>query len=221
MASKRTQRVLVTSGPTRAYLDRVRYLANSSSGALGAAVVQALTNRGLPVMHLTGVETVSPEVNPPELLETVPVATVDNLIREIRQIAENKRISAVVHAMAVLDYVPETTMSGKKKSDDDVWTVRLVKTPKVIGMLRGLFGEAFLVGFKLEAGASDRELVDRAGALLETNALDLVVANDIDRVTGTRHAALIVGPAREVLARPVTKRDIGETLAGIIAGRLG
>jgi len=221
MAFERIPRVLVTSGPTRAYLDRVRYIENSSSGTLGAAVVRALTARGLPVVHFSGPGATPPEIDCPELLETVPIVTVDDLIHEIRKRAEDDRIGAVVHAMAVLDYVPETILPVKKTSGDDVWTVKLVKTPKIVGMLRGLFGDAYLVGFKLEAGVSDRELADRAGMLLDANALDLVVANDIDRVAKERHEALVIGPSHEVIARPATKREIAETLAGIIVGRLG
>ncbi len=213
--------VLVTSGPTRAWLDRVRYITNSSSGALGAAIVEQLVKRGFPVVHLSGESAVRPQVDRPELLESVPVATVDDLVREIRRASVRTDIAAVIHAMAVLDYIPEHPFKGKKKSDTDAWTIRLVKTPKVICMLRDLFPASLLVGFKLEAGVSEQELMSSAGALLAANNLDLVVANDIDRVSPDHHEALIIGPEGELVARPETKREIAETLAGIVAEKIG
>jgi phosphopantothenate---cysteine ligase (CTP) len=214
-------RVLVTSGPTRAYLDRVRYIANTSSGALGAQIVEAFAERGLQTVHIVGEGAISPGSKYLDHVETRAISTVDDLIAAVRHAAGAYTIGAVVHAMAVLDYMPERTLAQKKKSGDEEWTVRLVRTPKVIGMLRDLFPDAFLTGFKLEAGVSEQDLIQSACQLIETNRLDLAVANDLDRVTGDMHEALLIEPGGSVIARPSTKREIAETLAGMLVGRMG
>ena len=41
-------RILITSGPTRQYLDPVRYLTNGSSGRMGQALAQAVAGRRPP-----------------------------------------------------------------------------------------------------------------------------------------------------------------------------
>ena len=47
-------RILITSGPTRQYLDPVRYLTNGSSGRMGAALAQAALDAGHAVTIVSG-----------------------------------------------------------------------------------------------------------------------------------------------------------------------
>merc|ERR1711960_90135 len=50
----RGRRVVVTSGPTHEPIDPVRYIANRSSGAQGAAIAGALRDQGARVSFVTG-----------------------------------------------------------------------------------------------------------------------------------------------------------------------
>ena len=47
-------RILITSGPTRQYLDPVRYLTNASSGRMGAALAEAAIAAGHRVVIVSG-----------------------------------------------------------------------------------------------------------------------------------------------------------------------
>jgi phosphopantothenoylcysteine decarboxylase/phosphopantothenate--cysteine ligase len=47
-------RILITSGPTRQYLDPVRYLTNASSGRMGRALAEAALALGHEVIIVTG-----------------------------------------------------------------------------------------------------------------------------------------------------------------------
>ena len=209
-------RVLVTSGPTRAWIDRVRYIANSSTGALGARIVDALIERGIPVRHLSGLGAEPPAAYGSPLLETVPVVTIEDLIEQVRISAESGGIRCVVHAMAVLDYVPEQSLGVKRSSDTDSWNLRLIRTPKVTALIRELLPVAAIIGFKLEAGVSEDELRARAMDSLRKYSLSLVVANDLDRVSAEEHEALIIDPRGEIWAREYTKRGIAERIAEFI-----
>ncbi len=204
--------VLVTSGPTRAYFDRIRYIANTSSGMLGARIVDKLVMRGIRVIHLFGEGSEQPRVYNSPLLESVPVVTVDDVMAGVKNIAGRSDISAVVHAMAVLDYVPESRLETKKASGDDCWNIRLVGTPKVFSVIRELFPDAYTIGFKLEAGISEDELVRQAGKSLLAYGLDIVVANDLDRVSSDRHEALFIGSGNKILARAATKDEIADKI---------
>ena len=216
------QRVLITSGPTRAYFDRIRYIANTSSGALGARIVEALIRRGVPVLHIYGTGSEKPVIADKHLhlYEAIQVATVDELVEAIKSSAAAGAISSVVHAMAVLDYVPESTLHEKKASGEDFWDIRLVKTPKVIDLIRDLIPDAFTVGFKLESGISNDELIGCAGKLLERWNLDMVVANCLENVGDTHHDAFFVGAGKRILASVSSKKDIAEKLAGYITERM-
>jgi phosphopantothenoylcysteine decarboxylase/phosphopantothenate--cysteine ligase len=46
--------IVITSGPTRQYLDPVRYLTNASSGRMGTALAQAALDLGHEVTVVSG-----------------------------------------------------------------------------------------------------------------------------------------------------------------------
>lgn len=218
MDTMKSGRVLVTSGPTRAWFDKVRYIANTSSGALGARIVEALTGAGYTVTHLFGTGSMQSSAADSGLLESIETATVEDVITAALRIIARGDVTAIVHAMAVLDYAPEARLDEKKKSGDDVWDVRLVRTPKVIALMREAAPGAFFVGFKLESGIAEAELVARAKALLDRHRLDAVVANDLVRIDAVRHEALIVGPDGDILARPLSKESIADEIVRLIRG---
>lgn len=209
------KRIIVTSGPTRAYFDRIRYIANTSSGALGSKIAGSLVGAGFPVTHLFGTGSMTAASASP-LYEPLETSTISDLVENVRKVSRRGDVGAVVHAMAVLDYAPERFLDEKKKSGDAVWDIRLVKTPKVVGMLRELMPDAYLIGFKLESGVDEAELVRRAVTLLETNCLDAVVANDLGRVGAERHEAMFVGPGGAILNRAESKDGIAAIVTELI-----
>lgn len=208
--------VLVTSGPTRAYIDRIRYLANTSTGALGARIVEALVSCGIPVIHIYGTGSEQPKISGSPILESMEIVTVDDLIKSIKTLSGRGTISAIVHAMAVLDYSPKSRIESKKKSDDSCWDIHLVRTPKVISIMRDVIPDAYTIGFKLEVGISEDELIKRAYESLRRYRLDAVVANDLDKVNGNCHEAVIIGSDENIIALCGTKEEIARAITGYI-----
>jgi phosphopantothenoylcysteine synthetase/decarboxylase len=92
----------------------------------------------------------------------------------------------------------------------------LVKTPKVIKMIRDLNPQAFLVGFKLEVGSPEEELIGIAHRSLLANKADLVVANDLLQIERGNHVGYLVNPQGEVVARAEGKEEIARRLVEII-----
>ena len=66
-------RILVSAGPTREYLDDVRFLSNASSGKMGYAVAAAAAAAGHRVVLVSGPTSLAP----PAGVETVPVVSAD------------------------------------------------------------------------------------------------------------------------------------------------
>lgn len=168
----------LTAGPTRVWIDSVRYISNASSGHLGALIADQLVSMGARVDALWGrgatYEPLSPSVT------LTPVESPEDLLKalELRS-AEHKTTpyAAWIHAMAVLDYVPRETYNGKIDSGADTWTVDFIPTPKVIQQIKPLFPGAQLIGFKLLA-EDDLDVLRKAAEKLESEAgCDLVVAN--------------------------------------------
>jgi phosphopantothenoylcysteine synthetase/decarboxylase len=207
--------ILVTSGPTRAPIDEVRYLANRSTGRLGAAIAEEALARGASVLFVQGPESRRPrprDAPARQRLHVHPVDTVSDLIQTLETLLTAEPVGAVVHAMAVLDYTPAEPAAGKIDSGAEELTLRLVPTPKVIRRIRNWAPGTLLVGFKLKAGCAEEELVQAAKTLAADAGAALVVANDIRRITDQFHPALLVDPEGRILARPDTREAIAAAL---------
>ncbi|MFO8006878.1 MAG: phosphopantothenoylcysteine decarboxylase [Candidatus Brocadiia bacterium] len=215
------RRILITSGPTRADLDAVRYVSNRSTGRLGAAMAAGALGRGAEVVLIAGPNSALPDRGNEGRLQVVDIETVPDLLEALEaELTGPQSPDAVLHAMAVLDYLPAEPQAGKKPSGEEEWTIRLVRGPKVIKSIRRWAPEALLVQFKLEVGVDDEELRRRALESLRANRADLAVANDLSRIRGETHPVLVIDPRGRVLARPATKGEIARALCDLLAERL-
>jgi len=225
-ASLAGKRLVITSGPTRANLDAVRFISNRSTGRLGARIAVEALDRGAQVALVAGPESIVPAqsdlpADAWDRLRILPIEAVADLMETLqRELTGDAPPDAVVHAMAVLDYVPESASDEKTPSGRNGWEIRLVKAPKVIRSIKEWAPKAFLVQFKLEIAKSDERLREIALASLMANHADLVVANDLQRIRDEEHPALIIAPDGTVLARPGTKTEIAAQLCDILAQKL-
>ena len=213
-----SRRILITSGPTRANLDAVRFISNRSTGRLGCAMAEEALDGGAEVTLVAGPESQVPAERAG--LDVVGIETVQDLVDALEERLPGGGYDAVIHAMAVLDYVPASPEQGKVRSGRDEWTLRLTKTPKVIRKIKGWVPEALLVGFKLEVGADDEALRAAATDSMQASGAELTVANDLEKIGADVHPALIIDRGGEILARPNTKAEIAAHLCGILARKL-
>ncbi len=100
-------RILITSGPTREYLDPVRYLSNGSSGRMGCALAGAALADGHDVTIVSG----PVSVVYPERARVVPVVTTEELLAACR--VEFPKCDGLIAAAAPCDYRPENVASNK------------------------------------------------------------------------------------------------------------
>jgi phosphopantothenoylcysteine synthetase/decarboxylase len=213
------KRVLITSGPTRGPIDAIRYIANKSTGQLGALIAEEALKRGADVTFIYGKDSQTPRPSQDaERLRLVEVETVNDLIGAVREELGQAKYGAIIHAMAVLDYVPETYTSEKTPSGKDEWWIKLVRTPKVIRMMRDLAPEATLIGFKLEYRCSKEELIGRAHQSLMDNKADLVLANDLADIERGEHIGYLVGPRGQVVTEAKGKEEIARKVVEALDG---
>ena len=215
----RGRRLLITSGPTRGYLDRVRFVTNKSTGRLGTMVAERALRAGAQVTFIFGKGSLTPTARP--RLDLVEVETVGDLLRAAERELTSTPHHAVIHAMAVLDYEPAERLPEKTPSGRKEWVLRLRPTPKVISRIKDWAPGALLVGFKLEDDLSDEELIAAAQALAQGNDAAFVVANNLAEIEQGRHRALFVAPDGSLLAEVTGKEAIAEELLGQVAEQLG
>ena len=214
---------MITSGPTRGYIDAVRYISNKSTGNLGAAIAIEALKRDACVTFVYGTGSSTPDItlllgkDYARRLTLIEIETIDDLLLTIREKLKGVSFDAVIHAMAVLDYSPEKQSEGKMASMKDTLTISLLKTPKVIKQIRTVWPHAFLIGFKLEVGLSRDELIEKASASMVESGADFVVANNQNEIVGDKHRAYLINSHKEIVSRCETKQDIASNLMDLIA----
>jgi phosphopantothenoylcysteine decarboxylase/phosphopantothenate--cysteine ligase len=108
------RRVLVSAGPTRAYLDPVRFLSNASTGAMGFALAEAAAARGAEVVLVAG-----PVAEPtPSGVRRIDIETGAELLRACEQEFEAAPIDLLAMVAAVADLVPVEPAREKVAKED-------------------------------------------------------------------------------------------------------
>jgi len=211
---------VVTAGPTRGWIDRVRFVSNPSSGKMGVELAREIIARGGTVTLLLG----PTHISPPALAETIRVETSEEMLNEVIAALDRSDTDALISAAAILDFTP-ARRDDRKRPSGEPYAIELVPTKKVIEEARKHNPDLFIVGFKVESGLTDDELVERARAKIDSGVCNLVVANDEQRAgvafaTDTNEV-LIVGPSGLVEKVPLsTKREVARRVIDVVAHEL-
>ena len=122
-------RILITSGPTRQYLDPVRYLTNGSSGRMGKALAEAALALGHEVVIVSGPVI----VDYPAAARVIPIVSTEELL-EVCQ-GEFPQCDGVIGAAAPWDYRPLRVETHKITKTGEPLALQLIETPDVISTL--------------------------------------------------------------------------------------
>jgi len=203
-------RVLITAGPTREYLDDVRFLSNPSTGAMGFACAEAAARAGHRVTLVTG----------PSALKDPRGVTVIRVTSalEMRAAALKayRSTDAVIATAAVSDYRPAVRLRGKMKKGPPRVSLALVKTPDILGEMGRKKGDRILIGFALET----RDEVAHALAKLASKRLDHVVLDSPDAFGAGRIDATVIHADRSQESfRRIAKRELAKLLVGLLGAR--
>ena len=176
LVNKNETSVVVTLGATRSAIDDVRYVQNTSSGKTGYRIADDLYRHGMDVTCVSGVTTVSkPEWLPLDIKCPEP----DSMLDELKALTKDN-IDVWIHAAAVLDYVIPEPVEGKIASLQGDLNVQLEEGAKHISELKEMCNGAVRIGFKLESGIKQKDLVHRAHAQIQTAGMTATIANRME-----------------------------------------
>ncbi len=202
-------KILITSGPTRQYLDPIRYLTNASSGRMGAALAQAALDAGFEVVVVSG----PVDVKYPDGAQVVDVVSTEEMRTAAMQLYPE--CVGAIGAAAPCDYRPDAVLTDKMSKNDFIRSpeangellLRLRETPDIMASLGATKREfstdptaapgQWLVAFALET--SDHHV--RALQKLQRKHCDLIVVNDPTSINGTTSNVEILDATGETLAQ--------------------
>lgn len=162
--------VLVTAGPTKEYIDPVRYISNRSSGKMGYAIAKIAKRRGADVTLISGPVSI-PE---PEGVEVIRVESAKEMHDAV---LDNVSMSTIfIMAAAVSDFSPLEKKDIKIEKKDAL-TLDLIKTVDILEEAARFKNRPFIVGFSAETGYR----LDRARKKLKSKNVDMIVFNDVSK----------------------------------------
>ncbi len=194
-------RFLITAGPTREYIDDVRFISNASSGRMGYAIASAAAAAGHTVDLVSGPVVLAAPVN----VALTRVTTTREMFRAAARLFP--RCDCLIGAAAPADYRPASRLKGKSKKHGRPRTLRLQPTVDILATLGAGKQSRLVIAFALEI----QRPVSNALAKLKKKYADAVVLNSPVAMGAERSAVKVflrdgsrieVGPARkETIAR--------------------
>ncbi len=188
--SLRGKKILVTAGATREPIDEVRFITNSSSGKMGAALALSASRRGAQVRLLMGQR---------------DFVTAQDLLGLVKKHAPDYDV--MFHTAAVGDFRPERSRRGKLPSRRPV-SLRLETQVKILEQIKKFNPKIIVVGFKAEFGLP-KKLIVQSGA-------DATVYNDVSR----KDIGFGSDDNEVILVLPHARRKIRKAPKAIIAAAL-
>ncbi len=173
------RKIIVTGGPTREWIDPVRYISNASSGKMGIALADEadLVSKNVVFIHGPINDGL---LNDREYRCVAVESTVDLLNAVVSELCAG---SVLIMAAAPADYAPLEKSQEKMKKSSDELGLRLKKNPDILRHVAKLrlesnfLNDIFVVGFAAET----HNIEDYARTKLKEKNLDMICLNDVGR----------------------------------------
>ena len=162
-------KALVTAGPTREYLDPVRYITNKSSGKQGYELAKSFRDKGFDTTLISG----KTNLKPVEGIKYIEIETADQMLKET---LNNLPVDVAVFSAAVADYKAKNYSKEKiKKSDQQ--NINLTKNVDIISYVskHNSLRPKLTIGFAAETENID----ENAKKKLSEKNCDWIIANDV------------------------------------------
>ena len=162
-------KALVTAGPTREYLDPVRYITNKSSGKQGYELAKSFRDKGFDTTLISG----KTNLKPVEGINYIEIETADQMLKET---LNNLPVDVAVFSAAVADYKAKNYSKEKiKKSDQQ--NINLTKNVDIISYVskHNSLRPKLTIGFAAETENID----ENAKKKLSEKNCDWIIANDV------------------------------------------
>lgn len=159
---------VITAGPTREFIDPVRFLSNPSTGKMGFALARAAARRGHAVTLIAG----PVALKTPKGVARVDVVSARDMLAAVEAaLGSGTKDTVFISTAAVADWRPADCATSKLKKRQMTGVLKLVRNPDILRTVSGVRK----VGFAAE---TDDVLAEAARKCREKQ-LEMIVANDV------------------------------------------
>jgi len=210
-------KALVTTGPTREYLDPVRYISNESSGKQGYEVALALKKLGIKTKLIAGPSNLIYSKD----LKIKKIVSAKEMMNEVKK---SLPVDIAVCAAAVSDFKPISKSKNKiKKNASSVNDISLEKNPDILDYLskNNRDRPKIVVGFSAET----ENVIQNSKIKIKEKYCDLIIANDVSKkdlgFNSDYNKVSIIDKKGKIKSIPRNKKSyIANTIAKIILDKL-
>ena len=163
---------IVTSGPTREYLDPVRYISNESSGKQGYEIALELSRLGIKTTLVSGPTNL-------HYNKDIKVKKVTSGNQMLAAVKKNLPADIAVCTAAVSDFKPTFIKKNKIKKEIKFDEIKVEKNIDILNFLgtNNRYKPKLLVGFSAET----ENLIKNSIKKMEEKFCDMIIANDISK----------------------------------------
>ncbi len=173
LVKNKNWKAIVTTGPTREYIDPVRYFSNESSGKQGYEIAIALNKLGIKTTLIAGPSNIAPVKG----LKIKKIISADEMLKEVKKLLP---VDLAVCAAAVTDFKP--TKKNKNKIKKDNMNIKFINFDKNIDILEFISKNnrnrpKLVAGFSAETENVTKNSINK----IKRKYCDLMFANDVSK----------------------------------------
>ena len=231
-------KIVITAGPTREYLDPVRFLSNPSTGKMGFAIAAEAARRGHDVTLIAGPVT----LKTPKGVRRVDVISAREMLRAVREAVVGRAVPArrgapggralpqpvvFISTAAVADWRPAKCAAKKLKKSEMSGTLKLVRNPDILKTIAGLrraeTSRPTLAGLKLVGFAAEtNDVLKEAARKCREKGLSFIVANDVTQKgcgfgTDTNRVTFVFPDGTQKKLPLMTKRMVAKRILDAVS----
>ena len=173
LVKSRNYKALVTAGPTREYIDPVRYISNESSGKQGYEIALALSKLGIKTTMIIGPSNLITQKN----IKTKKIVTAKEMLIEVKK---SLPVDVAICTAAVTDFKPTIKNKNKLKKDfNKMKSINLEKNKDILEYLgkNNKHRPKLVVGFSAETESLNKNSISK----MKKKNCDLIVANEVSK----------------------------------------
>ncbi|MDB9752241.1 bifunctional phosphopantothenoylcysteine decarboxylase/phosphopantothenate--cysteine ligase CoaBC [Pelagibacteraceae bacterium] len=217
LVKNKNLKALVTTGPTREYLDPIRYISNESSGKQGYEVALALKKLGIKTTLIAGPSNLASTKD----LKIRKITSAKQMMNEVKKLLP---VDIAVCAAAVSDFKPTNKNKNKiKKNEINLNKINFQKNEDILEYLskNNKARPKIVVGFSAET----ENVIYNSKLKIKEKYCDLIIANDVSNkeigFNSDYNKVSVIDKKGKIKSIPKNKKSfIASTIARIILDKI-